>query len=153
VRIEETWRTLGMRGTGSHDVIVDGAFIPEASISGRRPKGKWGPFHLVSLIALPLIYSVHVGIAEAARDLALEIASKRRDDANTRNAVGEMENQLRAAQIALDSALTLAESAQPGPATTNEALIRRTLVGEAAMATVEKAMEVAGGAGFYRSAG
>ena len=153
VRIEETWRAMGMRGTGSHDVVIDGAFIPEAAISGRRPQGKWGPFHLVSMIALPLIYSVYVGIAEAARDQVLARATAKRDDAGVRQSVAEMEVELRKARMALTSAIDLAESAEPGPSTTNEALILRTLAGEAAIRTVEKAMEVAGGAGFYRANG
>jgi alkylation response protein AidB-like acyl-CoA dehydrogenase len=28
-RIDECWNTTGMRGTGSHDVVIDGAFVPE----------------------------------------------------------------------------------------------------------------------------
>ncbi len=28
-RIEDTWRTTGMIGTGSHDIVVEGAFVPE----------------------------------------------------------------------------------------------------------------------------
>lgn len=28
-RIEDTWHTAGMVGTGSHDIVVDGAFVPE----------------------------------------------------------------------------------------------------------------------------
>ena len=28
-RIEDTWHTAGMIGTGSHDIVVDGAFVPE----------------------------------------------------------------------------------------------------------------------------
>ncbi len=31
VRIHETWDTLGMRGTGSHDIEIDG-FVPEAHV-------------------------------------------------------------------------------------------------------------------------
>src|SRR5690606_28636369 len=36
VRIEDTWRTLGMRGTASNDVIFDNLFIPDASVSFSR---------------------------------------------------------------------------------------------------------------------
>jgi acyl-CoA dehydrogenase len=37
--------------------------------------------------------------------------------------------------------------------TTNQALIGRTLAGREAIRTVERAMEIAGGAGFFRSLG
>jgi acyl-CoA dehydrogenase len=153
VRILDNWRTLGMRGTGSNDVVIENAFVPDAAIGGRRPQGKWGIFHLVTMIALPIVYAVYVGIAEAARDLALESARRKRDDADVRLNVGEMENELRAARIALDSVIKLAAEAQPGPETSNEVMIHRTLIARAALASVEKAMEVAGGAGFFRAAG
>ena len=40
-----------------------------------------------------------------------------------------------------------------GPETTNAMLIGRTLAGRAVIRTAEKAMEVAGGAAFYRPLG
>jgi acyl-CoA dehydrogenase len=46
----------------------------------------------------------------------------------------------------------LVQSAKPGPETSSAALSRRTIFGIAAIRTVEKAMEVAGGAAFYRGA-
>ena len=42
---------------------------------------------------------------------------------------------------------------QPGPEITNRILIARTLVGRAAIRVVEHAMEIAGGASFFRAAG
>lgn len=153
VTVEDNWRAIGMRGTGSNDVVIEDAFVPDAAISGRRPVGKWGPFHLVSMIAFPLIYSAYVGVAEAARDLAISLAAKRQDDAGTRFAIGEMENELRIAQMALDSMIAIAAEAKPGPQTTNEMMIRRTIAGKASIATVEKAMEAVGGASFQRATG
>jgi alkylation response protein AidB-like acyl-CoA dehydrogenase len=153
VSVGDNWRTLGMRATGSNDVVIEDVFIPEAAIGGRRPKGTWGIFHLVMKIAIPLIYSVYLGVAEKARDTALQLAAKKREDAETRMNVGEMENALRSARLAVTEMLRLADSAQPGPETTNEVAILRTLAGDAAIATVEKAMAVAGGAGFFRSTG
>ena len=154
VTVLDNWRTLGMRATGSNDVVIEDAFIPDAAIGVRRAKGKWGPvFDLVALVALPLIYSVYVGIAEAARDLALTKAAGKRLMPDTQMAVGEMENELRAAQIALDSSIEIASNAQPSIETTNEIVIRRTLAGQAAMRTVDKALEVAGGAALFRSTG
>jgi len=49
--------------------------------------------------------------------------------------------------------ITVAADAEPGPNTTNEIVIGRTLAGRAAIRTVEKALEVAGGVAFYRSLG
>src|SRR5262245_6171470 len=38
---QDNWRTLGMRGTGSHDVVIKDAFVPDSAISLRRPAGTW----------------------------------------------------------------------------------------------------------------
>jgi alkylation response protein AidB-like acyl-CoA dehydrogenase len=31
VTIRETWDTMGIHGTGSHDVLLDDVFVPDAS--------------------------------------------------------------------------------------------------------------------------
>jgi alkylation response protein AidB-like acyl-CoA dehydrogenase len=154
VTIHDNWRTLGMRGTGSHDVTLDGVFLPDAAVGARRPPGRWSPvFHVIATIALPLIYSVYVGVAEAARDLAVREASRRREDAATQELVGAMELDLAAARLALRSMTDAAGGERMGPEVTNQVLVGRTLAGQAAIRTVEGAMEVAGGAGFFRSLG
>ena len=82
IRIEETWRTLGMRGTGSNDVVFEGAFIPDAAIAGKRPQGEWHMlFHIIGMIAFSMIYAPYLGIAEGARNRALALVSKREPDA------------------------------------------------------------------------
>src|SRR5438552_846242 len=43
VTLHDNWRTLGMRGTGSHDVTLDGVFVPDAAVGARRPSGRWPP--------------------------------------------------------------------------------------------------------------
>lgn len=154
VRILDTWHTLGMRSTGSHDVVLDGVFVPDAAVGARRPAGKWHPlFHTLYMVAIPLIYAVYVGLAEAARELALREAVKKRDDASVQYLVGEMDTEFATARLALDDMFALAVSAAPGPETTNAMLIGRTLAGRGAVRAVEKAMEVTGGAGFYRAPG
>jgi alkylation response protein AidB-like acyl-CoA dehydrogenase len=152
VRILDTWHTLGMRGTGSNDVRFDGVFVPEKAVGVRRAQGKWHPlFHLISMVALPLIYSVYVGIAEAARDFAVQEARGKREDPNLAYLVGEMENELATARMAIQHMIDTASRETPGPAATGTVVVGRTLVGRAAIRTVEKAMEVAGGRAFYRS--
>lgn len=154
VKILDTWRTLGMRGTGSHDIELKDVFIPDAAISGRRPQAKWHPlFHAISMLAFPLIYSAYVGVAEGARNRALEIARKKPDDGQLAFTVGELENAFATAELALDQMIRNAETSTPGPATTNRVMIGRTIAGQHAIRTVERAVEVAGGASFYRDVG
>ena len=42
VRIDETWDTLGMRGTASHDVVLEDVVVPTDKVAGRRPYGEFG---------------------------------------------------------------------------------------------------------------
>lgn len=152
--IGDNWRTLGMRGTGSNDVVLDGVFVPDAAIGVRRPAGRWSPaWHVVATMALPLIYSVYIGIAEAARALALRQAAGRRHDVSTQELVGQMETELATARMALRQMLDAGASGHMGLETTNEVVIGRSIAGRAAIRTVELAMEVAGGAGFFRDTG
>jgi acyl-CoA dehydrogenase len=154
VKVLDTWRVLGMRGTGSHDVELKDVFVADAAIPGRRPQGKWHPlFHGISMIAFPIIYSAYLGVAEGARAKALEVARKKAADESLPYLVGEMENAFAAAETAVEAMIRNAETSKPGPETTNRAMIGRTLAGQAAIRTVERAMEVAGGASFYRSLG
>jgi alkylation response protein AidB-like acyl-CoA dehydrogenase len=154
VRMETTWRALGMRGTGSNDVVLEDVFVPDAAVGVRRPAGKWHPlFHIIASVAFPLIYSVYVGVAEAARDLAVKEAGKKKADPVLLGLIGQMENELYAARLALRDMIANAAAPSFGPATTNVAMMGRTLAGRHSVRTVEKALEVAGGASFYRALG
>jgi acyl-CoA dehydrogenase len=90
-------------------------------------------------------------IAEAARDIALAQALKRRSPAI--DTVGEMETELASARIACDALVAFSETATPGPETTNKAFMYRALVGRSAVRTVDLAMDVAGGAAYFRRVG
>jgi acyl-CoA dehydrogenase len=154
VRIADNWRALGMRGTGSNDILLDKVFVPDAAIGARRPPGRWGPvFFVIYTIAFPLIYSVYLGVAEAAREIALREAARRREDPVMQALVGEMDNELAVARLAVRHMIDVADTDRIGPDETNQVLIGRTLSGRATVRTVEKAMEVAGGPGFYRALG
>jgi alkylation response protein AidB-like acyl-CoA dehydrogenase len=154
VKTLDTWHTLGMRGTGSHDVMINGHFVPEAGISARRKAGEWHPlFQIIATMAFPLIYSVYLGIAESARDIAIELAKRKQPNHHVIELAGRMDTELTAARLAHESMLATVRLNAPSADTVNQVMIGRQLVARHAIAAVDLAMELAGGAGFYRSAG
>jgi len=154
VRRLDTWRVLGMRGTGSHDLALENVFVPDAAVVARREPGKWHMlFHHIFVLAFPLVYSAYLGVAEGARNHALEIARARPKTHALTVAAGRMENAFLQAEIGLDRMIAIAETEAPGPERTSRAAIGHTLTAEAAIATVERAMELVGGASFYRDLG
>lgn len=156
VTIQETWQTMAMRGTGSHDVLIDGVVVPEGAVSLRRTPGEWHPFYnVVVAVAMPLIMSVYLGVAEAARDLALKELGRKREDPDVWYLVGEMENALVTGQMAVEGMVALSADYgfTPDLTTTNAILTRKTIATEALMTAAEKALEAVGGAGLYRSMG
>lgn len=154
VKLLDTWQVMGMRGTGSHDIELTDVFMADAAIGGKRPQGKWHPlFHIISMIAFPLVYSAYFGIAEAARDLIVDKLGKRKADPTSVELLGSMENELMSARLAIKDMIAAAATNDPGLATTNRVMIGRTLVARGVLKTVELAMEAAGGSAFYRSAG
>ncbi|MGE7471036.1 acyl-CoA dehydrogenase family protein [Bosea sp. NPDC003192] len=152
VHIEDTWRTLGMRGTASNDVVIEDLFIPAANVAFSRKAGEWHPiFETIATIAFPLIYAVYLGVAESARDIAIEIAKKK--PMSDQSLAGRMDTELRAAQLAHRWMLDTVARNAPSAETVNEVMIGRTLVARHAIAAVDLAMELAGGASFYRATG
>lgn len=150
----DTWHTLGMRGTGSDDVEIDGYFLPDDKVALKRPTGEWHPlFQIIATLAFPLIYAAYLGVAESARDIALDMARGRKGEARQPRLVGEMETSLRGAQMAHRHMIAEAEKNAPSAASVSEVMIGRQLVESHAIRTVELAMEVAAGQGFYRAAG
>ena len=151
VTIEPSWRAMGMRGTGSHVVRIEGFTVADAGVALKRPTGKWHPlFHMVSMVAFPLIYSVYLGVAEGARDIAIANARRRPLNAQVIDLAGKMETELAAARSALADMLDAANG-QPGPLTTNRIFLGRTNVARAAVACVDTAFELCGGSGYLRS--
>ncbi len=153
VQVLDTWHTLGMRATGSHDVMIDGLFVPDEKIAVKRPAGRWHPvFHILATVAFPLIYAVYLGVAERARDIAVEMATARPASERSRWRAGQMETALTAARLAHGHMMAAAARNQPSPASVNDVMTGRRLVEDNALRTVEMALELAGGAGFYRRA-
>jgi alkylation response protein AidB-like acyl-CoA dehydrogenase len=152
-KVLDNWRTLGMRGTGSHDVVIDGHVVPDAAVALKRKAGEWHPlFQTIATIAFPLIYSAYLGVAEKARDLAIELARKKQPGKHAIELAGRMETELAGARMAVDAMLAQVRLNAPSAASVNQVMIGRQLAARHAIAAVDYAMELAGGAGFYRAA-
>jgi alkylation response protein AidB-like acyl-CoA dehydrogenase len=130
--------------------------VPDDAISLRRPRGRFHPaWNVILTAAMPLIMSVYAGIAEAAAEIGTGHANKRQADPTVTYLLGELTNELTTAQLAIDDMVRLANDLD-FPMTleiANAVLVRKTIVAEHVLSTVEKALEAAGGVGFYRKTG
>jgi acyl-CoA dehydrogenase len=153
VSIVETWDTLGMRGTASHDLVLDGVFLPAAKVLGTRPYGVLaGPLLVAAIHFAPLAGAAYLGVGRGACDEAARLLRTRPDPAaGAVRAVGEMRARLQVAHWALLGALAETGDDLPADAATLATLMtaKRDAV-LAARAVVDQAMEVAGGAAFFK---
>ncbi|WP_042349241.1 acyl-CoA dehydrogenase family protein [Bacillus massiliigorillae] len=74
VNIIETWNTMGMRSTGSHDIDMKDAFVPESALLVRHDPNKPSRFLADGRIYSLEIPAVYLGIAGVARDIAVNFA-------------------------------------------------------------------------------
>ena len=153
VSIREDWDTLGMRATGSHTLVFENVFVPDASIALRRPRGPWHPsWSVVLTVAPPLFMAPYVGAAVAAADIARAHACQRAGDGHLPYLVGEMENALTIARMALREMMAVAAGYDfdPDLQLASEAMIRKTLVVQSVRTVVDKAVEIVGGSAYFR---
>lgn len=78
-RILDTWHTSGLRGTGSHDIAIADAFVPDAytfDLFGGTPCVEDDPAFAAPLMQFSLhIGAVALGIAQGALDDVLALAA------------------------------------------------------------------------------
>ncbi|WP_404454752.1 acyl-CoA/acyl-ACP dehydrogenase [Virgibacillus necropolis] len=95
VEIEETWDSIAMRGTGSHDLVLENVHVNNDDLvqyltPGNKPAAGW-------LLHIPACY---LGIARAAQEYAIDFASNYSPNSiegtisdlpNVKQKIGEME--------------------------------------------------------------
>ena len=153
VSLANDWDTMGMRATGSNTVVMNKVFVPEEVVVLRRPRGEYHmAWNTILTVSMPLIMSVYVGVAEAAAEIAIKQAARRENDPAAPFFLGELTNILTTAQMGADDMVRIANDYEFAPTieTANAILVRKTIVANAVIATAEKAVEISGGAGFYR---
>lgn len=158
VRLEETWDTMAMRSTGSHDVIFDHVVVPDGNRLPQAPglpAGDLGPWNLIGS-------AVYLGIATAARDFAVDYARNRRPTAQEGRAIAELQTvQHRVAQMDLllleaNSVLFgTAELAERCPEERKSFAWRfaasKYIATNNAIAVTDQAMRIVGSVGLFRS--
>lgn len=74
IEIVETWDAMGMRTTGSHDIILRDVVVPDANLISRSSESTGGGANAWFLLGVSAVY---LGIAEAALAAAVRYAQAR----------------------------------------------------------------------------
>lgn len=160
ITIEETWDHLGMRATGSHDVVFEDTPVPASHAVDLRSPDEWRTVPVIqSAWTAAVISAVYLGIADAARDWLVQFLHTRAPTSLGRPlatlermqvAVGEIETLIRSAGTLLAA---LAERADRAPARLEptEPGIVKHVITENAIRAVEAAVALVGNPGLSRS--
>lgn len=154
VNILNDWDVMGMRATGSQSIEFTKVFVPDSAISLTRPRNGYHPvWDVVLTVAMPLIMSAYVGIAEKAFDIAVfKGRSYDRHKKHLPYIIGKLNNTLTSARSQWKAMVSLTGniSFKPSESTTIEMLSLKTNVATACIQVVQQAMDAIGGQSFYR---
>jgi alkylation response protein AidB-like acyl-CoA dehydrogenase len=147
VSVVETWDTLGMRGTASHDLVLEDVFVPAEKIAGSRPYGELtGPLLVAAIHFAPLAGAAYLGVAAGACDEAVRLAKP-----GSVRQVGDMRSRLRVALWALLASVEeVGEDPAADEATLETVMLAKRHAVNEARVVVDVALEVAGGSAFFR---
>jgi alkylation response protein AidB-like acyl-CoA dehydrogenase len=169
LHILDTWHTLGLRGTGSHDAVAEEVFVPDNRVLSifdgpviDRPLYRFPPFGFFAAC----ITAAAMGNARAAIDNFVDLASTKKGVAASRTlaerstiqvAVATAESALEAARAGYYQAIDAAwQASRDGPAVPLEARTRLRLAathGARVSADVVRTMyDLAGGSAIYDGA-
>ncbi len=169
VEIKNNWDALGMRGSGSHDVVFKDCFIPDGEIIDTGPWGDWSVRAAAANAVLTLgLVGAFLGIAEAARDLIIEMVKSRRKGVTGRtlaerysiqHVIAEIEIDLTACRAMIERTAAMQDTffhTHPGGSEPLDQLhdlmkdfqCTKWFVNRKAIEIVDRALTVSGGAGY-----
>jgi 3-hydroxy-9,10-secoandrosta-1,3,5(10)-triene-9,17-dione monooxygenase len=174
VVLEDDWHALGLRGTGSVDLRVESALVPEHRVldSGILLGGRseWAARHPTPVYRAPILpglttmtATVVLGIALEAFDAAVELMLAQKDRYTAKPKVdrpglhlrlAEARNELRCAELLLDDAVDLLAQAAGGA---DSLVLRARVKSEASFASelcrraVDRLMAAAGARSSFDS--
>ena len=148
VEIADNWNMIGMRATESHDLLLNDVHIPQENFveirgaGGKKPNG-W-------ILHIP---SVYLGIAQAARDYAVDFAKNYSpnsiegtigDIPTVQQNIGKMEAQLLSARHFLWSTAAIYNGEVSGSKVWNETSASKVLVMNQGLEVIDTAMRIVG---------
>jgi alkylation response protein AidB-like acyl-CoA dehydrogenase len=168
--IKNNWNALGMRASGSHDIVFQDCFVPDAALREDGPWGEWSERSLSGQIAFNIgLVGAFLGIAEAAQGLiAGMVATRHRggrplaERSSVQRLIAEIEIDLAAARAMLARTAAAADAFfglyPAGTAPLNElhALMKdfqctKWFVNRKAIEIVDRALTASGGAGYLNT--
>jgi alkylation response protein AidB-like acyl-CoA dehydrogenase len=160
IRMEETWDHMGMRASGSNDVVFEDVLVPaDHAVDLRAPK-EWATRDLIitvwNNVAVGALYD---GVARAARDWLLTYLHARKPSnlgaslatlPRFQEAVGGIDTLLGVSQVLITSLAERADRDLASIASTEANLVKYTATNNAIDA-VAKALELVGNPGLSRA--
>ncbi len=158
VTVVPTWDTTGMRGTASHDLVLENVRVPAAAatrLNGPAPMRDPKATNLVRWF-LVLVSGVYIGVAEEARAEALRAIGGGRNSAFraeplTDVLLGEMEAAFLTATSVRDAVAERLATPQPDADTVvAQAALCKEVVTSAVQTVMARALAITGGRAFFR---
>ncbi|AOV07839.1 acyl-CoA dehydrogenase family protein [Sporosarcina ureilytica] len=153
--IDETWDVISMRGTGSHDLVLENVTVNESKLVELpdKPSGKYNGW----MLHIPACY---LGIAQAARDYAVRFANEHTPNSltgpisqlpNVQQHLGEIDLKLTQARHLIYSVAEAYDDETRRDLIINDIEVAKHTVTNAAIEVVDKAMRVVGAKSLGRA--
>lgn len=155
VEVVNTWDAMGMRATGSHDIIFHDTFVPEEALLYKHRPNEINRFLADGRVYSLEIPAVYLGVAGAARDYAIDFAKNTYSyslentiahASHVQQKIGEIEILYQTARRTLYS---IAAQVEQNPAIkdqlSEDVSIAKYVICNNAIDIVTKAMQVVGG--------
>lgn len=153
--IDETWDVVSMRGTASHDLVLDQVTV-DASKLVELPDKPRGTAFSGWLLHIPACY---LGVAQAARDYAVHFANTHTPNSlngpisqlpNVQQLLGEIDLALIQARHLIYSVAEMYDDESRRAQLTNEVAVVKHTVTNSAITIVDKAMRIVGAKSLQR---
>ncbi len=164
VEVRETWNHIGMRASGSHEVVFRDVFVPDDHAGELRPPAGWAAPDAIATAWMATLFSgVYDGIARSARDWLVGFLHARKPTGlggsslatvpRLQEALGGIEALLLTNGVLLRSLSAAVDSAAAdgrSPPSPSDSLLVKYTVTNNAIDAVARALEITGNPGLSR---